>query len=741
MGERHHPSQMQSHIYEETSNRLDSPEYTADWFVCGLCGLKTSDIESYVKHMVLKEQCVLHLCPSSSIRDLLLPRFSKKKRVEKEELDIKHVKDLVPAIHTYLQEGNEMNEEDIKMVIQASEIETGHKRRWKCQVCSLTFSRRAAVLNHFKLQHTVPGMVSQESSLSGLDAQDLCVKKEIEVDCKAPVKHIVAVESNVHLKHLSSALAYSDKTWNKPACHLCGQTFKTGKILRTHIAVVHSQGRPFHCSYDGCSQSFKTKGSLTRHERRHTGERPFACHECGRCFRESGSLARHQQSRVSCVNKKDSQIPMYGKTCPLDSSQTEKKPFLQDMKLNNILKQEVCGQLSDDELQKDMTPWNGTQAVKQEDGTSQSLQHSTLPENTSPLVPCKIEMPLISGCLADEDDLEDGLMGPQSKDINSKDLDDVKPPQLMPDIMRKSFTCPVCCQKFSRRSALALHMKTHLDELGGKCNECGKSFANKQALSRHLSSHSSVRQFVCQLCKKDFKLLNHARAHLQTHTTMKTIPCRHCGNLFKTKSARNMHERTHDNVRAFVCIECRKAFVTKASLIRHLRIHSGEAPFHCRFCGHGFKEHGTLSRHLKHKMPCAQQAILELETGDLGIRLLQGTNQKMVKDETCDRSQNCIQQTDEEPKSNEISHKSTPDTSMSDPFKEHHMEDMKSFSTSLLDGKIDQRSMTEHLLLLGEDHTSSSLQLEIDQPGIAETAHQKHISFAELSYLNAFMKK
>lgn len=41
---------------------------------------------------------------------------------------------------------------DVKEVVPASEVETGGERRWKCRLCGLTFSRQAAVLNHFKLQ-------------------------------------------------------------------------------------------------------------------------------------------------------------------------------------------------------------------------------------------------------------------------------------------------------------------------------------------------------------------------------------------------------------------------------------------------------------------------------------------------------------------------------------------------------------------------------------------------------------
>ena len=43
-------------------------------------------------------------------------------------------------------------EEETKVEVQAEEVEMGDITRWKCQVCGLTFSRQAAILNHFKLQ-------------------------------------------------------------------------------------------------------------------------------------------------------------------------------------------------------------------------------------------------------------------------------------------------------------------------------------------------------------------------------------------------------------------------------------------------------------------------------------------------------------------------------------------------------------------------------------------------------------
>jgi len=41
-------------------------------------------------------------------------------------------------------------------------------------------------------------------------------------------------------------------------------------VLRTHIKTVHTGTRPYHCQQ--CPDAFKTKGSLVRHVRRHTGK-------------------------------------------------------------------------------------------------------------------------------------------------------------------------------------------------------------------------------------------------------------------------------------------------------------------------------------------------------------------------------------------------------------------------------------------------------------------------------------
>eukprot|EP00117_Sycon_ciliatum_P017978 scpid75693/ scgid16766/ Zinc finger protein 358 len=52
-----------------------------------------------------------------------------------------------------------------------------------------------------------------------------------------------------------------------------------------------------HCRY--CTKSFHRSFCLKRHERRHTGEKPFNCHECGKRFSDRSNLLQHERSRHS----------------------------------------------------------------------------------------------------------------------------------------------------------------------------------------------------------------------------------------------------------------------------------------------------------------------------------------------------------------------------------------------------------------------------------------------------------
>nr|XP_014336448.1 PREDICTED: transcription factor E4F1 isoform X2 [Bos mutus] len=62
-----------------------------------------------------------------------------------------------------------------------------------------------------------------------------------------------------------------------------------------------SEGGRENLLHQFCSRGFREKGSLVRHVRHHTGEKPFKCYKCGRGFAEHGTLNRHLRTKGGCL--------------------------------------------------------------------------------------------------------------------------------------------------------------------------------------------------------------------------------------------------------------------------------------------------------------------------------------------------------------------------------------------------------------------------------------------------------
>lgn len=75
-------------------------------------------------------------------------------------------------------------------------------------------------------------------------------------------------------------------------CDLCPAAFTTSGSLTTHNRT-HTGERPYTCSL--CNGSFIDKSTLTKHMRVHTGERPYKCDVCNAAFTQSGNLLRHMR--------------------------------------------------------------------------------------------------------------------------------------------------------------------------------------------------------------------------------------------------------------------------------------------------------------------------------------------------------------------------------------------------------------------------------------------------------------
>jgi len=73
-------------------------------------------------------------------------------------------------------------------------------------------------------------------------------------------------------------------------CLVCGKCYAQVSHLTLHQRK-HTGSRPFVCN--ACGKSFTDKSNLRQHVRIHSNEKPFVCSLCGRSFRQSGHLTKH----------------------------------------------------------------------------------------------------------------------------------------------------------------------------------------------------------------------------------------------------------------------------------------------------------------------------------------------------------------------------------------------------------------------------------------------------------------
>ena len=94
-------------------------------------------------------------------------------------------------------------------------------------------------------------------------------------------------------------------------CAQCGAAFKLKGGLKMHVLRKHTRVKPFVCAHPGCAWAFVTRGELDVHVRGHTGEKPYACRVpgCDKTFATSGERHRHE-CRHACVQCVESVSPL-----------------------------------------------------------------------------------------------------------------------------------------------------------------------------------------------------------------------------------------------------------------------------------------------------------------------------------------------------------------------------------------------------------------------------------------------
>lgn len=162
------------------------------------------------------------------------------------------------------------------------------KRPVKCRLCGESFAHKVQWKYHMR-NHT---RSLQTCGICGIAIKNLEVHMNLHTrEKKYECGKCGAVYHNKASFHFHMKRVHTGEEMRKHICSTCDKGFLTPADLRIHMARVHLGERNFWCSI--CKKGYKSRVSLTYHQRLHTGERPHLCTLCGRTFRVPSYLKRH----------------------------------------------------------------------------------------------------------------------------------------------------------------------------------------------------------------------------------------------------------------------------------------------------------------------------------------------------------------------------------------------------------------------------------------------------------------
>jgi len=168
---------------------------------------------------------------------------------------------------------------------------------YKCpeENCDYRSPTNSAFLQHVRRHYSIYHYSCKKCSKSFASKKTLnnhaATHKDRSVICNFCEK---LFKSNTYLKqHIHDThMPREHRSTSTVKCDQCDKEFSSRRRLKVHISWIHNDSRDFACRT--CSNTFKNRNSLRKHEKIHTGIKNHQCSYCEKRFLVAEKLRKHE---------------------------------------------------------------------------------------------------------------------------------------------------------------------------------------------------------------------------------------------------------------------------------------------------------------------------------------------------------------------------------------------------------------------------------------------------------------
>ncbi|XP_064466594.1 zinc finger protein 236-like [Ornithodoros turicata] len=496
-----------------------------------------------------------------------------------------------------------------------------------CPECGKHFSRVASLRAHLMLHQKEENLICSEcgdefGTQTQLDRhaqghkEDLGSRVKYYFCRQCPQKFTKQSLLRDHMKiHVKIKASLSHRTYKRNIdrtqfahkCNTCKKQFQKPSQLIRHNRI-HTGERPFECAI--CHKTFNQKGALQIHMTKHSGERPHHCDFCPASFSQRGNLRAHIQrvhsadpEQASNVFKCEECACVFRKLGSLNAHMS--RAHSGHVVLSGVVsKKDALENLAKTKmLQKKKISQNGSSGGEDRgnaDLLQQALENSGLTQG-----PSTSEPPATNETTTAKDANTSNPSVSQSNTLEISVGGGAAPSADSPP----TSVAHVPAAATSDSSAVPDGAETNgvaVIPQGMYPNETGEAMVMSVAdtATGQLKMHiyrivGKVRWHQCMYCTKEFKKPSDLVRHIRIHTQEKPYKCERCFRAFAVKSTLTAHMRaTHLGLRQYTCPTCHKSFSAKGSLKVHLCTHTGDKPYRCGVCSKSFSSSTRCKSHV-----------------------------------------------------------------------------------------------------------------------------------------------